>query len=138
MGSLTVDVQYNTRLSVDQWQPERSKPLHVSLTAVNKKKEGQKIYLSRLTGTITAYDEADQVGDSRTVSDTANISPGFIVTFPNTYNQSLALPPVDSSATTMTLDLTYELVLEVDKTKQGNRDFSKQVATDTIVVPLTA
>jgi hypothetical protein len=135
-GSITVDVVYNTRLPVKAWRAEAPKPLHISLTSVNKRKRGQKIYLSKVTATVTAYDDRGQVGDSRSVSDTTNITPGFIVTFPNTYNQNLQLPAVDTSSSWMSVDLTYELVLEVDKTKQGNRDFAKQVASDTIIVPL--
>ena len=135
-GSLKVRVDYDTRLAVDDWLPEAPKPLHISLTAVNQRKRSQKIYLSKVTATVTALDERGQVGDSRSVTDAANITPGFIVTFPNTYNQDLVLPAVDSSSRRMTVDITYELVLEVDKTKQGSRDFAKQVATDTISVPL--
>jgi hypothetical protein len=135
-GSITVDVEYNTRLPVESWRAEVPKPLHISLTSVNKRKQGQKIYLSKVTATVTAYDDRGQVGDSRSVADTANITPGFIVTFPNTYNQNLQLPAVDTSSNWLSIDLTYELVLEVDKTKQGNRDFAKQVASDTITVPL--
>ena len=64
---------------------------------------------------VTAYDDRGQVGDTRSVSDTANISPGFIVTFPNTYNQIFSLPAVDSLEHLDQDRLTYELVLEVDK-----------------------
>ena len=136
-GSLTVTVEYNSQFTADKWRADATKPLHISLTAVNRRKQGQKIYLSKATATLTAYDDRGQV-DSRAVNDTANISPGYIVTFPNTYNQNLQLPAVDSTTTWISIDLTYELVLEVDKTKQGSRDFAKQVASDTITVPLAS
>lgn len=135
-GSLTVNVEYNSRLAAKGWRAEASKPLHISLTAANKSRQGQRIYLSKVTAIVAAYDESGQVGESLAVTDVANISPGFIVTFPNTYNQNLQLPAVDSASMWMIVDLTYELVLEVDKTKQGNRDFAKQVASDTVNVPL--
>lgn len=134
-GRLKVDVEYTTRLKLKNWQPDRSKPLRISLKAVNKDKRKQKIYLTKVTANATAYDDQGQIGDARNVSDTANINPGFIVTSPNSYNQSLAIPAFDSSSLWMTIDLTYELVMEVDKTKEG-RDFAKQVATDSITVPL--
>ncbi len=54
--------------------------------------------------TVTAYDDAGQVEDSRSVSDTANISPGFIVTFPNTYNQTFSYPAVDTSSIWITIE----------------------------------
>lgn len=135
-GPLTVDVKYDTRLSVNKWSPDRSKPLRISLTAVNRgKKKKQKIYLTKATAHITAYDHQGQIGDARTVSDSADVNPGFIVTTPNTYNESLALPPLDTGSMWMTVDLTYELVMEVNRTKQ-NRDFAKEVATDTLTIPL--
>lgn len=137
-GSLTVRVEYDSRLPLKKWRPEATKPLHISLKALNPHKRSQKIYLSKVTATVAAYDDRGQVGDSRSVTDAANISPGFIVTAPNTYNQNLMLPAVDTSSMWMTIDITYEFVLEVDKTKQGNRDFAKQVATDTITVPLAS
>ena len=134
-GRLKVDVAYTTRLKLENWQPDRSKPLHISLKAVNRDKRKQKIYLTKVTANATAYDDQGQVGDARNVSDAANINPGFIVTSPNSYNQNLAIPAFDSASLWMTIDLTYELVMEVDKTKEG-RDFAKQVATDTVTVPL--
>ena len=77
------------------------------------------------------------VDGPRTLSDATNISPGFIVTFPDTYNQSFALPAIDEAAIRLTIDITYELVLQASKDKDG-RNFSKQVATDTIVVPIAS
>ncbi|MFT4165256.1 MAG: hypothetical protein QM650_08435 [Microlunatus sp.] len=134
-GPLKVEVEYTTRLTLEHWQPNRSKPLHVSLEAVNEDKSNQKVYLTKVTANATAYDSRGQVGDASSVSDKTDINPGFIVTSPNSYNQSLAIPAVDSASLWMTIDLTYELVMEVSKTKEG-RDFAKQVATDTITVPL--
>lgn len=136
-GPLAVDLKYDTRVSVRKWQPDRSKPLYVSLKAVNRDKKKQKIYLTKATANITAYDDQGQIGDTRTVSDSADLNPGFIVTTPNTYNESLALPPLDSGSMWMTVDLTYELVMEVERTKQG-RDFAKQVVTDTLTIPLAS
>ena len=135
-GPLTVDVEYSTRLPLAEWSPERSKPLRIKLQAVNTDKRKQKIYLTKVTANVTAYDDRGQIGDTRNVTDSANINPGYIVRSPNTYNQSLSLPTVDSGSLWITVDLMYEMVLEVDKTKDG-RDFAKQVATDTITVPLS-
>ena len=134
-GPLTVSVEYTSRLAIADWRAGVSKPLRLNLTAVNKGKAGQKVYLIQATATVTAYDEAGPLGTPSTLSDETNINPGFIVTFPNTYNQTFALPAVDDGATELTIDLTYELAQEVAKGKDG-RDFAKQVATDTVTVPL--
>ena len=134
-GPLRVKVEYDTKLKLKRWYPDRSKPLRISLTAINRNKPKQKIYLTKATANITAYDEQGQIGDAQSVKDSADVNPGYIVTSPNTYNQSLAIPPLDSGSLWMTIDLSYEFVMEVDRTKQG-RDYAKQVATDTITVPL--
>lgn len=134
-GPLTVNIEYNTTLPLENWKPSVSKPIELGLTAVNKKKSGQKIYLTKVSADITAYDESGPVDDSRTLTDTSGINPGFIVTFPNTYNQRFLLPATSEVATRVAIDFTYEFVLQVNKDSDG-RNFSKQVATDTILVPL--
>ena len=134
-GPLTVNVEYTTPLAVKNWRANVSKPIRLTLTAVNKRKSGQKIYLSKTTVNVTAYDAEGVVDGPQTLGDTSNISPGYIVTFPDTYNQSFSLPPIDQSATSLVVDFTYELVLQASKDKDG-RNFSKQVANDTFVVPI--
>lgn len=134
-GPLTVNVEYTTPLAVKNWRATASKPVRLTLTAVNKRKSGQKIYLSKTTVNVTAYDAEGVVDGPQTLGDTSNISPGYIVTFPDTYNQSFSLPPIDQSATSLVVDFTYELVLQASKDKDG-RNFSKQVANDTFVVPV--
>jgi hypothetical protein len=135
-GPLTVNVEYKTTLAVKDWRSGVSKPIRVTLTSINRRKEGQKIYLSKATATVTAYDEEGPVDGPKTITDGANITPGYIVTFPSTYNQTFSLPALDESAVKVTVDFTYELAQQVDKDKAGVRDFAKQVATDSITVPL--
>lgn len=134
-GPLTVSIEYNTTLPLDSWTPSVSKPIELSLTAVSKKQPDQKIYLTKVSADITAYDSSGPVDDSRTLTDASNINPGFIVTFPNTYNQRFLVPGSSEVADRLSIDFTYEFVLQVNKDKDG-RNFSKQVATDTISVPL--
>jgi hypothetical protein len=134
-GPVTVNAEYTTRLALKDWKAENNKPLKVSASAANRRKSGQKIYVAKVVMTITAYDDAGQLDVPQTLTDEPNISPGYFVTFPNTYNQTFAIPTVDSGATRIIIDISYELVLEVERTKLG-RDFAKQVATDTITVPI--
>ena len=134
-GPVTVNAEYTTRLALEDWKATNSKPLKVTSTAANRRKSGQKIYVTKVAMTVTAYDDAGQLGVAQTLTDEPSIGPGYFVTFPNTYNQTFAIPAVDSGATKITIDISYELVLEVERTKLG-RDFAKQVATDTITVPL--
>lgn len=137
VGSLKVDVKYTALRPIEEWQASISKPLLVSITAVNRDRRSQKIYLMRATAATTASNDSGPLENTEDVVDLANLSPGFIVTSPNTYNESFTIPAVDASTTTLTLDFTYELLQEVSKDKLGIRDFAKQVATDRLIIPIT-
>jgi len=132
-SGLTVNATYDPRLPVADWTASVNKPLSLSLTTVNGRKGGQKIYLTRVTVTITARDDTGPLDSPRPLVDTANISPGFIVTFPYTYGQDFVVPSLDEGATSVTLDFTYEFLLQVSK---DSRDYYKQTAIDTLVVPI--
>jgi len=128
-----VNATYDPRVPVADWTASANKPLSLSLTTVNGRKGGQKIYLTRVTVTITARDDTGPLDSPRPLVDTANISPGFIVTFPYTYGQDFVVPSLDEGATSVTLDFTYEFLLQVSK---DSRDYYKQTAIDTLVVPI--
>jgi len=128
-----LNATYDPRLPVADWTGSVNKPLSLSLTTVNGRKGGQKIYLTRVTVTITARDDTGPLDSPRPLVDTANISPGFIVTFPYTYGQDFVVPSLDEGATSVTLDFTYEFLLQVSK---DSRDYYKQTAIDTLVVPI--
>ena len=83
-GPLTVNVEYSSSLAIEDWRAGINKPIRLTLTTVNKRKQGQKIYLSKVTVDVTSYDESGVVDSPRTLNDTSNINPGFIVTFPET------------------------------------------------------
>lgn len=134
-GPLTVTVRYTTNLPVREWTSGVGKPLLIRLTAVNHRQKSQKIYLTRATVTMTAFDDLGPVGTPRAISDSTEIDPGFIVTSPNTYSQLFTLPAADDAAIKVKIDLVYEFAQQVGKDKDG-RNFAKQVATDSVVVPL--
>lgn len=132
-SGLTVNATYDPRVPVADWTASVNKPLSLSLTTVNGRKGGQKIYLTRVTVTITARDDTGPLDSPHPLVDTANISPGFIVTFPYTYGQDFVVPALDEGATSVTLDFTYEFLLQVSK---DSRDYYKQTAIDSLVVPI--
>lgn len=136
-GQLTVKVEYDTTLSIQNWSSGVNKPLQVSLTVVNKRKPGQKVYLTKATVYITGFDERGPVNTPLTLSDSAAIDPGFFVTFPSTYNQNFALPATDYTVQRLTVDFTYELLIRVGKDRDG-RSYAKQVATDSLAVPIAS
>ena len=131
-GPLTVSVEYAS--PVKAWQPVGAKPLRVVLTAVNNGRKGQKIYLTRVNATVSAHDDAGPLSATQSMVDSTNLTPGFIVTFPNTYVQNFTVPQVDDGATHLVIDFNYELVMLIDP---AARDYAKQTATDTLVVALS-
>lgn len=135
-GPLTVNIAYSTRLPIKDWQAGLPKPLRVTLNAVNRSDRSQNVYLQRATVEVTAYGESGFVERPEAVTDDAvTITPGFIVKPPNTYSYVFKLPAVNDSAELLTIDFTYELVTQVSPGRDPG-DYAKQVATDTIVVPV--
>lgn len=113
--------------------PSVAKPLTVSLTVIANGNSGQKIYLTRVTANLSIEDDQGPLDPPRALVDTANISPGFIVTFLYTYGQVFTIPAVDDAAMSVKIDFSYELLLQ---SEPGSDDYSKQTATDSVVVPL--
>jgi hypothetical protein len=133
VSGLSVRVTYSTPLKVAQWTPDVSKPLNVSLTTYANRRT-QKIYLTRVRANIGVSDGAGSLQAPAPLLDEANISPGFIVTAPNSYGQIFVVPAVDSGALYLTIDFTYEFLLQVSP---KSRDYEKQTARDSITVPLS-
>lgn len=137
-GGIEVSVEYRSDLPVAEWRAETTKPLFVTASAVNQKKQKQKIYLATVTMTVSELDEdGQQLDAARPIIDSANVQPGYIVTSPNTYNQNFVIPAVDRATTNVKIDMSYEMLLEVGGSAES-RDLAKQVATDTLTVPIVA
>jgi hypothetical protein len=129
-GSIRITVAYATSQTFDRWKPGVPEPLNITMTG--RGSGGQKIYLSRLTIYMDISDDTGPLGGPDPIidsADTAGISPGFLVTTPNTYNQVFVLPPLPDGARTLVLSLRYEILL-----LQGPHDYVKRAATDTIVM----
>lgn len=133
-GEVTVNVEYATSLPTKDWNPGALKPLSVSLTAIVNSERGKKIYLTRVTVNSVVTSEGETLDSPSPLVDTANISPGYIVTFPYTYAQVFTIPALDDGATQLRINFTYEMLLQTDPKV---RDYQKQTATDTLVIPLT-
>jgi hypothetical protein len=132
-GDLTVNVEYAT--PIRPWIAGAQKPLDVTVTAFLNGKREQKVYLSQVTAYPAAFDGSGPLATSDSLKDAAGISPGYLVTFPQTYNQSFLLPVVDEGATNIDIDLKYEFLL-----LQGSsspRDYTKRTASETLTVPLS-
>lgn len=134
-GPITVEAEYNTTLPVEEWRAETAKPLRITLTASNDDKPKQRIYLTRVTVAASSYDESGPLDVPQPMIDAASVQPGYIVTSPNTYSQNFDIPALNRDAVRISIDLTYEFLLEVSQ-GDGGRDLAKQVATDRLSVPI--
>ena len=120
-GPLTARVEYTTALPIKDWRTGVPRPVQVNLTAVNRVNRSQNVYLLRATAEVTAHGDNGFVDRPPPIVDVANIIPGFIVKSPSDYNQIFNLPPVDSSATRLTIEFTYELVIQVSEGREPGR-----------------
>lgn len=134
-GPITVEAEYDTTLALEDWRAEAKKPLRITLTALNDDKRKQRIYLTRVTVAATSYDESGPLDVPQSTVDAASVQPGYIVTSPNTYSQNFDIPASSKEAVRISIDLTYEFLLEVNQGDRG-RDLAKQVATDRLSVPI--
>lgn len=133
-GGLTFNVEYATPAPVDTWTANGPKTVRVSLTALNNRSSGQKLYLTRASVRSTVLGQNEDLPGPDPIVDTANLSPGYLVTFPYSYDQSFAIPALDDAATAVQLEFKYEVVSLVDK---KSKDYTKQTANDTVRIPLS-
>jgi hypothetical protein len=130
-GDVGVTVKYSLRSPVQRWSRGVSQPLTVSLNTASQSGD-QKVYLSRVTVYFEVSDAIGHLDSPDRLVDRADISPGFLVTRPSSYTQVFVLPPLPDEATKLTIDFSYELL--VLQPRSSPRDFSQEVATDTIVI----
>jgi hypothetical protein len=140
-GGVKVTVKYSLRNRVQRWSPGVGQPLEVSMEAIHQQRTGQystttdrKIYLSRVTAYLGVSDATGQLDSPDPLLDKADVNPGFFVTSPSSYTQVFVLPSMPDEATKLTIDFRYELL--VLQSQSTTRDFSKQTATDTLVISM--
>jgi hypothetical protein len=140
-GALQVTVEYSLENRVQQWSPGVGQPLEVSMEAIHQRgtgrystPTGRKIYLSRVTAYLDVADATGHLDSPEPLTDKADVNPGFFVTTPSSYSQVFVLPPMPDEATKLTIDFRYEML--VLQSQSTTRDFSKQTATDTLVISM--
>jgi len=132
-GAIGLNVVYYSDLTMDKWTAEANKPVTLSLKADLGKDQGQKIYLSRVTATTAVAGPNGALAAPEPSVDSATVSPGYYVKNPYSYSTTFILPAVDPAATSVTLSITYELLLQTTKT---SKSYSKQTASDTLTIAI--
>lgn len=132
-GSATLTVDYWSTLSMDAWTAEVNKPVSFSLSGVLNPDDLQALYLSRVTLTTTVHGPDGQLESPSPFTDQSTVTPGYLIKAPYSYSQTFVLPALDSTATGVTLTITYELLVQATPT---SAEYAKQTAVDTLTIAI--
>lgn len=132
-GNIALTVDYWSDLSMDQWTAGANKPLRFSLSGALVSDEGQQVYLSKVNLVAAVSDGDTALPAPAAIFDQANISPGYLIKAPYSYSQTFVIPSLDPAATSITIDITYELLLQTTPT---SGEYAKQTATDTLTIAI--
>lgn len=133
-GGVKISVSYWSTLDMASWTPEATKPLNLSLSADFTDGSDQNLFLSSVTLTADVKGaEGTTLQPPEPLVDQAPVTPGYLITSPSSYVKVFSIGEVDQGATSLTLNLTYEVLAQsAPKSKQ----FLKQSAGDTLVIAL--
>lgn len=132
-GAVSVSINYWSTLNMADWTPGALKPVSISLITSVTPNDGQKVYLQRASmvavpGTLdTTFDPLSPQTDQSTVA------PGYLVLDPYSYSQTFNVGPVPAEATLVTLQFTYDFLVQTTPTSS---EFAKQSASDTLTVAI--
>ena len=132
-GNISLAVNYWSDLAMDSWTAGANKPLNMSMVATLAADEGQRVYLSKVTVVAAVTGPKGTLTAPAALVDQANVAPGYLVKSPYSYGQSFVLPALDGAATSISLAITYELLLQTTPT---SAEYAKQTATDLLTIAI--
>lgn len=132
-GALTVDINYWSTLTMDKWTSGAAKPVSLSLITTITPNDGQKVYLQKATMTATPGSFTDQFDPLPAQVDQATTNPGYLVLDPYSYSQTFNVGPVPDGATFVTLQFTYDFLVQTTPTSS---EYAKQTASETVTVAI--
>jgi hypothetical protein len=132
-GPATLVVRYGSSIPVSDWRAASQEPLRLAASGYNPRKRDQKMYLKRVTVTVTPLLDGEAVDADVVLSDTSELNPGYYFRAPNNYTQTFAIPALNSAPDELRISVSYEVLLEIDG---SSRDYSKQSGEDTLTIPL--
>lgn len=132
-GAVAATVDYWSDLSMDRWTATAVKPVSISMITTITPSDGQKVYLQRAT-MIAVPGSATQDLDALSPQvDQSTVSPGYLVLSPYSYSQTFNVGPVPEDATHVTLQFTYDYLVQTTPTSS---EYAKQTATDSLTVAI--
>ncbi|WZH37506.1 MAG: hypothetical protein PIR02_02315 [Microbacterium enclense] len=131
-GAVSATVNYWSTLSMDKWTPTALKPVSLSMVTTVTPDDGQKVYLQRATMTAVPGNDAQSFAPLAAQTDQSN-APGYLVLAPYSYSQTFNVGEVPADATFVTLQFTYEFLVQATPTSE---EYAKQTASDTLTVAI--
>ena len=132
-GGVQLKINYWSTLNIGEWTPAATKPLSLSMNGRFADGATQDIFLNNVTVTIDVHGPEGQLPAPADLTDIASVSPGYLITAPNAYVKVFNLPGLDPQAESITLNLTYELLVQ---RAPKSKTYLKQSAGDTLVIAL--
>lgn len=132
-GAVNAQVDYWSTLSMDRWTPAAIKPISISLVTTVNPDDGQKVYLQKASMIATAANADETFAPLEEQADASSVSPGYLVLSPYSYSQTFNIGPVDPAATYVTVQFSYDFLVQTTPTSQ---EYAKQTATDTLTVAI--
>ena len=132
-GGVRMSINYWSELPMGDWTAAALKPLNMSASAVFIDGSKQDIFLAKVTVNIGVDGPEGPLEAPAALVDDASLTPGYLITAPNSYGQVFTIPAVAEGATSVSLAITYELLAQ---TAPKAKTFAKQTASDTLVIPI--
>jgi hypothetical protein len=134
-GSVAASVNYWSTLNMDQWTAAALKPVSLSMETTVTPNDGQQVYLQRASMIAVPANGSETFAPLQAQVDQATVNPGYPVLSPYSYSQTFNVGEVPSDATYVTLQFTYEYLVQTTPTSS---EYAKQTGTDTLTVAIAS
>ncbi|MFG6446357.1 hypothetical protein ACFXQA_13930 [Microbacterium sp. P07] len=132
-GSVGAAVNYWSTLSMDRWTATALKPVSLSMMTTVTPDDGQQVYLQRASMIAVPGNATQSFAPLTAQVDQATVTPGYPVLDPYSYSQTFNVGEVPATATFVTLQFTYEYLVQTTPT---SNEYAKQTATDSLTIAI--
>lgn len=133
VGDAVLTVRYSSILPAERWTAAQEKPLNIEATAGVAEDAQRLIYLSLLHVEYRVLSRSVVLPAPAPFTDRLEQSPGFSLLAPVGYRQTLMLPPLQDSADTVELTLTYVVIVQAGP---GLARYLRQAVTDHLTIAI--
>jgi hypothetical protein len=132
-GGVRMKINYWSELDMSEWTAGAAKPLSESASAVFIDGSEQNIFLAKASVIISVDGPKGALKAPAPLMDISSVRPGYLIKKPNSYGQVFTIPALAESARSVTLTLTYELLVQ---SAPKAKTYSKQTASLDLVISI--